>query len=706
MSNTTPHDNPTGQADPAALPLHVDRDKVGILEWFRPGETDHVERTLAWARQLGVRFLRTGMSWADWYRPGVTDWYDWLWPKLARQLEVMPCLVHTPPTLGREPRVSSPPRDLQAYADWCDQMLTRYGAHFEYLELWNEPNNLSEWDFESDYGWEQFAEMIGSAAHWIRKRGWKTVLAGMSPTDINFLRIMFDRGVMEYIDVVGLHGFPATFDVHWPGWKRKVREVREALDANGCDAPIWITETGFSMRRHEPRLQLEAFADAVDAPAERVYWYAMQDLDPELPALDGFHLDEREYHFGLKRPDGRSSLLYRLWRDGDDVLNRCIAAAREPAAAADDKPIVITGGAGFVGTNLAHRLLSQGRSVVLFDNLSRSGVEQNLQWLKDAHGPKVRLELADVRDPYALRRVVTGAEAVYHLAAQVAVTTSLTDPQEDFAVNAGGTLNLLEAIRRCSHPPMLLFTSTNKVYGGLSDVHLRKLDDRYGPVDAEIAATGIGEDRPLDFHSPYGCSKGSADQYVIDYARTFGLQAIIFRMSCIYGPHQFGNEDQGWVAHFLARTLDREGLTIFGDGRQVRDILFVEELVDAMLLAMKNMARLSGRAFNIGGGPSRSISLLELLDRIEIMHGARPRTTFEDWRPGDQRYYVSDVRSFSHATGWKPQVTIEDGLLSLYNWLRSTRGLPPASGARRDRTAASEGRYVARSAPRAARADR
>jgi CDP-paratose 2-epimerase len=204
----------------------------------------------------------------------------------------------------------------------------------------------------------------------------------------------------------------------------------------------------------------------------------------------------------------------------------------------------------------------------------------------------------------------------------------------------------------------------------LPDVKLRVNGDRYEPEDNALRASGIGEERPLDFHSPYGCSKGAADQYVIDYARTFGLPAVVFRMSCIYGPHQFGNEDQGWVAHFLIRALQGEPITLYGDGMQVRDILFVDDLVDAFLLAQAKMPKVTGQAFNIGGGPQNTMSLLQLLDLIERYSGERPRTRFGAWRPGDQRYYVSDVRKMAQATGWKPRVGVEEGVRRLYEWLR------------------------------------
>ncbi|HVX40871.1 MAG TPA: NAD-dependent epimerase/dehydratase family protein [Gemmatimonadaceae bacterium] len=347
--------------------------------------------------------------------------------------------------------------------------------------------------------------------------------------------------------------------------------------------------------------------------------------------------------------------------------------------------MLITGGAGFIGCNLAHRLLQQGRRVVLFDNLSRAGVTRNVAWLRETHGDHVRVEIGDVRDFAAVQRAVAGVGQVFHFAAQVAVTTSLDDPVDDFTVNARGTLNVLEAIRRSDERPPLVLTSTNKVYGGLDDLALELRDARYTPRDEAIAARGVSEARPLDFHSPYGCSKGTADQYVRDYARSFGLKTVVFRMSCIYGPHQFGTEDQGWVAHFLIRALAGEPIVLYGDGKQVRDILFVDDLVNAFLLAQQHMPALSGQAFNIGGGAGNTISLLELLDVIAALNGSRPAVTFEDWRVGDQRYYVSDTTKFARATGWRQTVSAVEGVTRLRDWLgtEAARAKRPAARAKR-----------------------
>jgi len=342
-------------------------------------------------------------------------------------------------------------------------------------------------------------------------------------------------------------------------------------------------------------------------------------------------------------------------------MNASITTARRSA--------LITGGAGFIGCNLAKRLADQGTPVVVFDNLSRPGVERNLELLREQYPGKVEIVIGDVRSSQQLRPLVRRASAVYHFAAQVAVTTSLADPRHDFEVNAQGTLNLLEALRELPKPPPLLYTSTNKVYGAASDVRLREAESRYVPTQSRVALRGISERRALDFHSPYGCSKGCADQYVRDYARSFGLPAVVFRMSCIYGPHQMGNEDQGWVAHFLIRTLRGQPITLYGDGKQVRDVLFVDDLTDAMVRVTDRAHELSGRAFNVGGGTSNTVSLLELLELIRSMTGERCVVNFQPTRVGDQRYYVSNVGKLSAAIGWRPTTSVKDGVQRLANWL-------------------------------------
>jgi CDP-paratose 2-epimerase len=344
-----------------------------------------------------------------------------------------------------------------------------------------------------------------------------------------------------------------------------------------------------------------------------------------------------------------------------------------------DHPLLLTGGAGFIGTNIAARMLGAGQPVLLLDDLSRKGVEENVAWLEAHHGAAFELVRGDIRDERLVRACVRRCGAVIHLAAQVAVTTSLTDPITDFDINAFGTLNLLEALRTTPRP--LLYTSTNKVYGPLSDVALVRAYGRYEPVDRALRDHGIAEDHPLDFHSPYGCSKGAADQYVLDYARIYGLPAVVFRMSCIYGPHQCGSEDQGWVAHFARSFRDGRPLTIFGDGLQVRDALFADDLVEAMMQAFAAMPATRGRAFNIGGSVENTVTLLELIDILTALHGHAPPITYEPARPADQRYYVSDVRSFASLTGWAPRVSIHEGVTRLYRDLVGRADAAPAHDA-------------------------
>jgi len=336
------------------------------------------------------------------------------------------------------------------------------------------------------------------------------------------------------------------------------------------------------------------------------------------------------------------------------------------------RPVVITGGAGFLGSNLAHRLLQGGERVILFDDLSRPQVARNAEWLRRSHGDRVELCEADIRDATVVAEACRGASFVVHLAAQVAVTTSLLRPVEDFEINARGTLNVLEAIRRQDTPPPLVFTSSNKVYGALPGVALRELGLRCEPEDAMLRARGISEAQPLDFCSPYGCSKGAADQYVLDYARTFGLPAVVLRTSCIYGLRQLGNEEQGWVSHFAIQALRGAPITLYGDGLQVRDVLFADDLVGAILVARAAMPRIRGTAFNLGGGPEQTTSLLELLELLHEIGGRRPEIRFEAARPGDQRWYVSDLQRFKDATGWAPHTRLRDGVSRLCAFLRDT----------------------------------
>ena len=334
--------------------------------------------------------------------------------------------------------------------------------------------------------------------------------------------------------------------------------------------------------------------------------------------------------------------------------------------------ILITGGAGFIGCNAAARFKRGGHDVTVVDNLSRVGSDANARWLTDELGiPVTRL---DLREAEPIEAVVgrLQPDVVLHCAGQVAVTTSVTNPRRDFEDNALGTLNMLEAVRKGATKAIVLYTSTNKVYGGMEDVGVVLRDGRYQYADL---ARGCDERRPLDFHSPYGCSKGAADQYVRDYGRIYGLRTVVFRQSCIYGYRQFGVEDQGWVAWFTIRAAFGAPVTIFGDGRQVRDVLFIDDLVDGFLAAIERIDVSAGRIYNIGGGPQNQLSLLELVASLDALTGRKLKVSFADWRPGDQRVFVCDIAKAKAELGWSPKVGSADGIEQLYRWVDSNRAL-------------------------------
>ena len=338
------------------------------------------------------------------------------------------------------------------------------------------------------------------------------------------------------------------------------------------------------------------------------------------------------------------------------------------------RSVVILGGAGFIGSNLAHHLLENSDAKVhVFDNLSRPGVRYNLESLQKAAGNSGRLQITvgDVRDAVMVDRVLRHATEVYHFAAQVAVTTSICDPRLDFEVNLMGTFNVLEAVRRHGRTPLLFYTSTNKVYGAMP---ARKVVLKGRRWEYESGA-GIGEDEPLNFHSPYGCSKGAADQYVHDYGRIYGIPTVVFRMSCIAGPRQYGNEDQGWVAHFLYSALANAPVVVYGDGCQSRDVLDVDDLVRAIEAVRENQGATAGQIYNVGGGPQNSTSLVELIDHIETMTGRRLQYQTAKARPGDQLVYVTDTSKLKRDTGWEPRLSVGQTLARIYGFWKRHREL-------------------------------
>jgi CDP-paratose 2-epimerase len=331
--------------------------------------------------------------------------------------------------------------------------------------------------------------------------------------------------------------------------------------------------------------------------------------------------------------------------------------------------ILLTGGCGFVGSNLAKRFLDQGLKVRIIDNLSRPGSEVNREWLASlGYGSGLEFVQGDVCNTELVRDIVKDIGIIFHLAAQVAVTTSIKQPRADLEINILGTLNVLEAARQAARPPCVVFTSTNKVYGQTADISIIEQFTRYNYADQRF---GIAEDQPLDFYSPYGCSKGSADQYVRDYGRIYGVPTVVLRMSCIYGPHQFGNEDQGWVAHLLKRALEQKQIVIYGDGKQVRDILYISDLLDLFELILQNQSASAGQVFNVGGGKNNTISIWREFGLLIGHLLERPiEVRYDTWRPGDQKVYVSDIRKAQQLLGWSPKVGVEDGVRYLLEWLK------------------------------------
>jgi CDP-paratose 2-epimerase len=340
----------------------------------------------------------------------------------------------------------------------------------------------------------------------------------------------------------------------------------------------------------------------------------------------------------------------------------------------EPRSALITGGAGFIGCNLADSLASRGYAVAILDNLSRPGTERNLEWLRSRHGNAIRFAQGDTRDYEATRAAVEGQRLIFHCAAQTAVTSSVTDPRRDMEDNVIGTFNVLEAARLVGDNPILLYTSTNKVYGGMEDVPVVERNGRY---DYDDLPFGVAETQPLDFHSPYGCSKGAADQYVHDYSRIYGLRTIVFRQSCIYGPRQMGVEDQGWVAWFIIAAVTGKPITIYGDGKQVRDVLYVDDLVRAYELAIERIDVTQGQVYNIGGGRENTMSIwteFEPLLNEALGSPVRP-AAYAGWRPGDQPVFICDIRKAERDFGWHPEVGVREGIGRLADWVRANREL-------------------------------
>ncbi len=328
--------------------------------------------------------------------------------------------------------------------------------------------------------------------------------------------------------------------------------------------------------------------------------------------------------------------------------------------------IFITGGAGFIGCNCAKHFMEAGHEVIVLDNLSRPGSNLNLEWLQSLG--QFQFIKGDIRNFNLIEKCLgdnKDIEVVIHLAAQTAVTASIINPRKDFEINALGTLNLLEAVRLSESDPVVIYASTNKVYGSLENLRIRRNAAKYELIDYP---NGIPENFPLDFHSPYGCSKGAADQYVRDYHRIYGMRTVVFRQSCIYGPRQYGVEDQGWVAWFILSALDGKMITIYGDGRQVRDVLYIEDLINAFSKAIDRIHFAKGGVYNVGGGHNNQLSLLELVEIMKSVLNLKARYEFDSWREGDQKVYISDISRCTTGFSWEPTFSPLDGIKLLHSW--------------------------------------
>jgi CDP-paratose 2-epimerase len=335
---------------------------------------------------------------------------------------------------------------------------------------------------------------------------------------------------------------------------------------------------------------------------------------------------------------------------------------------------LITGGAGFIGSNYVHRLVERGEKVTIYDNLSRAGAPRNLDWLKKTLGEdSFKVIVGDVRDADSIAESAREADMIVHLAGQVAVTTSVIDPRDDFESNAIGTFNTLEAARLSGRNPIFIYSSTNKVYGGMEDVELAEEETRWRYKDL---FHGCPETQPLDFHSPYGCSKGTGDQYVRDYSRIYGLRSVVFRQSCIYGPRQFGIEDQGWLAWMTIAAVTGRKITIYGDGKQVRDVLHVDDLLNAYDAAIEKIDTVKGQVYNVGGGTRNVMAIwAEFGPVLERLLGRKIEVAREDWRPGDQRVFYADFRKAKNELNWEPRIDLEEGIEMLFDWVKANRDL-------------------------------
>jgi CDP-paratose 2-epimerase len=629
------------------------RARCGISEWFVAGEYQQAEQLFDDICMVGLRDIRLVVTLEQWNNPKERAWCRWLIAKAAECFEVVIAMHRLPPYLSHQ---LSPAwaHEFSIYQQFLKEVCGEMGDRVQWLEL-ADPLGVSAWPDVSPKSIDLLSNLALESA--------PNICLGGLILDAQWLILAHRQGLFAGAGVQAL-SFRQFSQADWADEFSKVAEILSAKQALEC----WLAPDQLSSKVDgHIGLLLEEWGILLNSPAERVY------LNLAPVPIEG----QRQQGRGLRTADGRPALLGRLLQRGGAPEVREVATwARRGVRSRSRDCELIVGGAGFIGCNVAARLATMGHQVVVFDNLTRPGTERNLEWLYQQFPDRIEVLLADVRDRDAVQYAVQRAGRIFHFAAQVAVTTSLKQPLFDHEVNTLGTLNILEEARRQQHPPSIVFTSTNKVYGGLEDVELQTTPLGYAPVDATIRTCGIDESRPLKFCSPYGCSKGAAEQYVLDYARTFGLPATVLRMSCIYGPRQFGNEDQGWVAHFIHQVITGAPITFYGDGLQVRDVLYIDDLVEAMLAAINHLPAIAGEAFNMGGGPHNVLSLRGLTKQLAILHHSVPVVEMKDWRSSDQRYYVSDTSKFHQATGWRPSVGYQEGIRRLYEWMRQELTVP------------------------------
>lgn len=617
----------------------------GVSEWFATGEYRQAEQLFDDAYATGFKNIRLAVTLDQWNDVKQRVWHRWLITRAAERFEVVMALHRLPPRFDH-PLPPAWVHEFSAYQQFVGEVGEQMRESIQWLEL-ADPLGTPVWPDLSPKSVDLLSNLPFESTLGI-------CLGGL-PLEVQWLAIAYKQELFERVQALAFQ------KISQPDWMNDLSKVAEILKTTPR-LESWLVPDQWSTKSSDySRSLLKKWEGLLNAPAERVYL----NLAPVSAVA------QRLQGRGLRTADGKPALLGRLLQGGGSTRVQEIAAYahRNRRDQGRDRELVI-GGAGFIGCNVAARLAAMGQQVMVFDNLSRPGTERNLAWLCQRFPTQIEVLLADVRDRDQVQYAVQRASRIFHFAAQVAVTTSLQQPFFDHEVNAIGTLNILEEVRRQRNPPSIVFTSTNKVYGGLEDVVLQASTSGYAPVDTAIRARGIDELRPLEFCSPYGCSKGAAEQYVLDYARTFGLPTTVLRMSCIYGPRQFGNEDQGWVAHFAHQVITGAPITFYGDGLQVRDVLYIDDLVEAILMAANHLPAIAGEAFNIGGGPQNTLSLRDLTQQLVTLHQGGPVVDMKDWRSSDQRYYVSDTSKFYQATGWQPRIGYQEGVRRLYEWMR------------------------------------